>query len=61
MRVPLSMLDLPILSLAISYAFRPKVMRADENTKDFDNVEDKMRLNHICGFDMRRWLCVSVF
>jgi hypothetical protein len=52
MRVPLSMLDFPILSLAIRYSFRPKVMRADKNTKDFDDMEDGFRLNHVCGFDM---------
>jgi hypothetical protein len=32
MRIPLSMLDLPFFSLAISHSLRPQVMRADENS-----------------------------
>lgn len=54
MRIPLSMLDFPFLSLTISHSLRPQVMRTDENPEDFDDMDDEMFLNHICWLDMRR-------
>jgi hypothetical protein len=42
MRMPLSMLDFPFLSLTISHSLRPQVMRADENSEDFDDMDDEM-------------------
>jgi hypothetical protein len=40
--MPLPVLDFPFLSLAISNSLRPKVMRADDSSEDFDDMEDEM-------------------
>ena len=42
MRILLSMLDLPLLSLAVSHSLRPEMMRTDEHSKNLNDVENEM-------------------
>lgn len=54
MRMPFAMLDFPLLSLAISHPLRPEMMGADEHSEDLDDMENEVRLDHVCWLDVRR-------